>query len=107
DSVDIFVPGVWHGPQPFGDERNDLELASTARHADAVAALDGLLVGQLLRYFDESLGLQSDQQRHVLSDVVLMLGEAVARRDVWEVRDLAEPVRAARSLVVEERHRIL
>src|SRR5262249_57306012 len=49
------LPGYGHRPQPLGDEREDLELASLGGDADLVAALDALLARELERALDERL----------------------------------------------------
>ena len=73
------------------------------QHPHHVAGLDALLARELVGDLDERLGLQLDEPLDVLGDVVLVLGEPVARGDVGELVDGPEPVRPARRLVVEER----
>src|SRR5438034_6800943 len=99
DLVDLLIAGKRHRAESFGDERDDLELPARAGHANAVAVLDALIVGELLRHLDEGLRLQAHEEWHVLRDVMLVLGESVARRDVRVVSDLAEAVRPACRLV--------
>src|SRR5205085_4245833 len=77
DRVGLAVAGERHRTEPLRDERRDLELASHARDAHPVAVLDALLRGELLGDLDERLRLQTDEQRHVLRHVVLVLGEAI------------------------------
>src|SRR6266404_8416084 len=75
------------------------------RSPHLVAALDALLVCELLRDLDEGLRLQLNEVRYVLGDVVLVLGQAVARGDVRELLRPSEAIRPARRFVVEERDR--
>ena len=107
DLIDLLIPGERHRTQSLRDERGDLELAARAEHANAIAVLDALLVRELLRQFDERLRLQAHEQRHVLSHVVLVLGQAVARRDVRIVVHLSEAVWSTGRLVVQEGDGIL
>src|SRR5919109_775796 len=60
------LPRDRHRPETLGHEREHLDLAALGRHANLVAALDPLLVGELLRYLDKWLGLQLDEVWDVL-----------------------------------------
>src|SRR6266852_4705127 len=90
DLIDRRVPGELHWPEPFGHESRDLELAARAGDAHAISVLDALRVGQLLRDLHEGLRLETDEERHVLRHVVLVLGQPVARSHVGVLVDLAE-----------------
>ena len=70
-----------------------------------IAALDALLSGQLIWDLDEGPRLQLHEVRDVLGDVVLVLGEPVAGRDVGKVGGGAESVGPPGRLVVEKSDR--
>ena len=106
DVIDLLA-GDRQRPQALGHKRVDREPAAVGRDLDPIAVFDALLVGKLLRQLDERLRLKSDQQRHVLCHVMLVLGQPIARRHVRELVGLTEAAGSAGRFVVEERDRRL
>ena len=74
----------------FGDDSLGLYRAALAPDPDPVARRDTLLRRQLLADFHEELGLQDRVDLAVLRPVVEMLGQAIGRRRVGELRCVPE-----------------
>src|SRR6202162_4196201 len=88
-----------------GDDRPNANLAAFRVDSHHVAGLDAFLLSQTRRDLDERFGLQLNEERDLLRDVVLVFGESVRRRDDRKLVRLPETVLALRGLIVQARDR--
>src|ERR1700693_1980247 len=88
-----------------GDDRPNVNLAAFRIDLDHVTGLDALLLSQTRRDLYKRFGLQLNEERDLLRDVVFVLGQPIRRRDDRKLVRLPETVLALRGLIVQERDR--
>ncbi|ABA52345.1 hypothetical protein BURPS1710b_A0731 [Burkholderia pseudomallei 1710b] len=87
----LHLPAVDHERlDALGDERDRDDVPAVGRHLHLLAVRDADLLREILADLDELLRLDDRVQPRMLRPVMEVLGQAIGRRDMRELVDLAE-----------------